>query len=271
MAEEANDVKPVVAVPEPTPAVPSTEENKVEEVVDEQAKADKEVADSILKPDTEDSKEEPAKVDEPIESDETKVEEQPKAKNEATNRIRTLANENRELRQKVEQLNSQAYKPATEQELVDEGLSETEAKVEALRQDIEVERFNRQVSELNSSLETESLQVLSDFPMFDPGTEEKPNPEYNPQLATQVQNLYRQAAGIQTDPNTGLVISANVLPYNFYKTFADAVEQTAQENQIKGQQATEKMLSAVDAPSSAAPSHQEKDPFLEGLLGKPNS
>ncbi|MEI7632136.1 MAG: hypothetical protein WCJ60_02335 [bacterium] len=244
-----DDVEQVVA--DTTAEVSSTEENKTEEVATE----DKTEEASQETEEEAETKEEEAK------SDETE-DEKPKAKNEANTRIRTLANENRELRQQVEQLNAQAYKPASEQELVDAGYSETDAKVEALRQDIEVERFNRQVTELNYSLQDEARAALNDFPVFNPNSD-----QYNETLAQNVADLYQQAAGVQTDPNTGLVVNANVMPYNFYKTFADTIQNVALDSQVKGQKANERMLAAVDAPSSAAPKEAKVDPFLQGLSG----
>lgn len=243
---EPADVSTEVEQQDTTPADSSTEETKSPEVAEETPEETETEA-------TEDS-------DEPTESEETDTEEKPRAKNNAQDRIRNLANENRQLRQQMEQLNAQVYQPQTADDLVNEGLSETDAKVESLRQEVEIERFNRQVTELNYGLEAEAKEVLRDFPVFNPDSD-----QYNGQLASQVQQLYQQTAGLQTDPNTGLVISANVLPYNFYKTFADAINVTAQENQIKGQKATEKMLASVDTPSSAAPKTEKEDPFLKGF------
>jgi hypothetical protein len=242
-----DDVEEVVA--DTTAEVSSAEENKTEVVAESKDDASQE------------TEAEAETQEEEAETEETK-DEKPKAKNEANTRIRTLANENRELRQQVEQLNAQVYKPATEQDLVDAGYSETDAKVEALRQDIEVERFNRQVTELNYSLQDEARAALNDFPVFNPKSD-----QYNETLAKNVAELYQQAAGVKTDPNTGLVINANVMPYNFYKTFADTIQNVALESQVKGQKANEKMLAAVDAPSSAPPKEAKVDPFLQGLRG----
>ena len=244
-----NDVEQVVA--DTTTEVSSAEENKTE------AEATKDKTEEA----SQETEEEAETKEEEAETEETE-DEKPKAKNEANTRIRTLANENRELRQQVESLNAQVYKPASEQDLVDAGYSETDAKLEALRQDVEVERFNRQVTELNYSLQDEARAALNDFPVFNPNSV-----QYDANLAGNVAELYQQAAGVRVDPNTGLVVSANVMPYNFYKTFADTIQNVALDSQVKGQKANEKMLAAVDAPSSAAPKEAKVDPFLQGLSG----
>lgn len=254
---DVNDMKDVEEVEqqEPTSPEPSTEENKAPEAVpgfDDETEPEKE---------TEGDKAEESDKDEPTEqADETDKDEKPRAKNEAQNRIRTLANENRQLRQQVEQLNSQVYSPATEQDLVEQGMPETEAKVESLRQQMEVERFNRTVTELNSTLNSEAQEVLRDFPLFDPES-----PEFKPELAQRANAIYQQSAGIQTDPNTGLVIQANVLPYDFYKSFAEAYEAGATTGKVNGQKATEQMLASVDVPSSTPPKEPKKDSFLSGF------
>lgn len=282
MAEDAIDLDvndfqeeaPAVVEQETTPKESSPKETKeTPEVVDDGFDTPKESKDSKedkpepkSKKETEDKPKEEAEApqeeaeEEPEQVEETDKEDKPRAKNSAQERIRTLANDNRALRQQVEQLNAQVYQPQTVQELVEAGESEAMAEAKALRQEIEYERFNRQVTELNHSIESESNKVLQDFPVFNPESD-----QYNKDLAERVGQLYSQTAGIQTDPNTGLAIQANVLPYDFYKTFAETIEQTTQKGEATGQKNAEKQLSAVEQPSSQAPRKPEKSAFEKGL------
>jgi len=195
------------------------------------------------------------------EAEEQKPEEQREGKKDANTRIRELANQNREYRQQIEQMNSQIYRAQTPQELMEEGETEAMAETKSLRQEIEMERFNRQVTELNHGLDSESQKVLQDFPIFDPDSE-----QYKPEIAERATALYMQASGFQKDPNTGLIVSANMLPYEFYKTIAETYESSATIGKIQGQKATEQMIASVETPSSASPRETKKDPIMEGLM-----
>jgi hypothetical protein len=190
---------------------------------------------------------------------ETDNEDKPRAKNAAENRIRTLANENRELKQKIESLN-QVYAPTPEQDLIEQGMSPEQAAVQSLREQIEVTEFNRRVTELNSTIESESAAVLNDFPIFDPESK-----DYNEALALRARAAFKKASAMQIDPNTGLVIQANVLPYDHYQSYADAYEEGAQKGKVSRQKANDQMLASVDVPSSAAPKQEQEDDFLKGF------
>ena len=134
------------------------------------------------------------------------------------------------------------------------------AEIQALRQENQMAAFNQHVSETNASLNTESLQLMADYPVFDSKSK-----QYNEHLATQVNALYQRVAGIETDQKTGLITNVQTLPYDFYKSFADIHSAGAQNGQVTGQRAAEKMLAAAETPSSTAPKPPKDDPFLAGL------
>src|SRR5690349_17487446 len=164
MAEEAQDVNPVVETQETTPAAPSTEENKTPEVADDStSKLWDDQADDATDPkeDTEEQKQEPETPEEP---EETKPEEQPRGKKDANTRIRELVAERNSYKTKFEELSNQVYKPQTVEDLVEEGMSEAEARVQALEQRLEIRDYNDKVSDAQFALNEDSSRVLTDFP-----------------------------------------------------------------------------------------------------------
>lgn len=200
-------------------------------------------------------------------TDETKEEDQPKGKMSAEERkqalsseIRTLANQKTELRAEIASLNAQVYRAKTSEELQEEGLDPAMAEIEAMKQTQKMSDYNNYVTDLNANLNVESLQVLHDFPVYDPESS-----DYNAELATRAEAVYRKVANIQIDPKTKLVVQASVLPYDIYKAFAETHKSGATNGQVKGQKATEKMLAAAETPSSSAPKQPKEDPFLTGL------
>lgn len=193
------------------------------------------------------------------------VEEAPKKgaearKAELQNEIRTLVSQRNNLRTEVETKNAEQYRPQTAAELVELGSDPVLAEIQALRQENQMSAFNQHVTETNANLNTESLQLMADYPVFDSRSD-----QYNEALAGQVNSLYQKVAGIQTDQKTGLITNVQTLPYDFYKSFAEIHAAGSQNGQVKGQQAAEKMLAAAETTSSSAPKQPKADPFLSGL------
>lgn len=190
-----------------------------------------------------------AKADEP-----NKVAEQ--RKTELNTEIRDLVSRRNALKEQVAKANEEVYQPATEDELVEQGLTATDAKVEALRQEIEVSKYNEKVADAQLTIGHESERVLNDFPIFNPDST-----EYDKELAEEAAGLLQ--ANLIFDPNTQQVIGSNVSPYQLYKTLARASGISVTKGQIKGQQDTEQMLANADSGSSAAPAKQKVDPLNE--------
>lgn len=251
---DANDVNDQAVQQDTTAADSSPVENNQPEATEDVKDLwdDKPKDSPEAKAETEGDKPEPTEEEKPEEADETKPEEQPRGKaderkEQLNTEIRTLVAQRNSIRSEVEKLNAQVYQPQTKDELVEQGLTETDAKVEALRQEIELNKFNEQVSEAQLTLRSEAEGVLRDFPMFDPNNKEA----FRPEIAAQVDHIL--ASSLITDPNTGQVIGSNVSPYQLYKSFADTYQASSTEGQVKGQQAAQRQLSAVEAPSSATP------------------
>lgn len=280
-ATETADVKSTATT---TPAVDETKETSTEA---DQIAADKAIEEDLRKEDKKKAKEDP------LESDDTDEEEKPEDAEESEEadkkesddekaerakgaearktalqtEIRELVSKRNELRAEVEQQNAKAYRVETAEELAEQGLTEDEAENEILRQEMQMREFNLHVADLNANLNLESLQVMQDFPIFDPDSS-----EYDSGLAQRVRGLYEQAAQPQVDKKTGLVLKSNIAPYDFYKAFAETHQNSGAksraEGKIEGQKASDKQLAAAETPSSTAPRTAKEDPFLKGLLSK---
>ena len=264
MTEEIVVNTPVVA---DTTSTESTPVETTSEVVDEQAIADKEIAESLKETDGKDETQVEVKADETEQKPQGKAEER---KQQLNSEIRDLVSQRNTLKAQVEQANAQVYQPATETELLEQINPETgesynrlEAKLAAMEQQAEMSRYNNQVAETQLTITSEVQGILKDFPMFDSQNKET----YNPEIAAQADRLL--AANLVYDPNTNQIIGSHVSPYELYKTIADAAKISSINGQIKGQKAVDQMQSRTDTTSSAAPTKSsEDDLFLKGLQGK---
>ncbi len=284
MAEQvASDVKEEAVGQVTTDTAPSPVETaepalEGEELLDDPT-ADKEIAEDLAK-EAKDKEPTPGE-DEPSDDDDEdpkdedpdkgedepdKDPEEPKKgaearKEQLQTEIRQLVAKRNELRAEVTDVNSKVYAPQSPEELVDQGMDPAMARVEALEQRTQMAEFNAHVADLNANLNIEALQVMADYPVFNPDA-----PEYDKALADKARQVYEKAAAVQTDPNTGLIIQANALPYEIYKAFAEAAQSGTQRGAINGQIAAEKNLAAADPVPTSAPKAAPEDPFLKGLM-----
>jgi hypothetical protein len=249
--------------PKAEPSTAKTEEEKPESAKSTEAQAE-ETKDETEADDTADKSEEPEAKDTDTEAEKgeetetkppTKAEER---KTQLNTEIRDLVAQRNTLRTEVEKANAEVYQPATEQELVDEGMSATDAKVEAMRQNLEVRDYNERVAEAQLTIESESNRILQDFAWANPNSGED---VYKKELAEEAAALLQ--SNLITDPNTGQVIGSNISPYQLYKTLDRASGISAVQGQIKGQQAAEQQLANVDAAGSAAPPKKKADPLAQ--------
>lgn len=269
MADEATDVKDSneitlddfnadeqaadKAAPSPAKETKAEKPDKVEEKPEgEDTKDEVKLPDVPTKGEEDKPKEDEGEVvppeDKPTKADERKT--------QLNTEIRDLVAQRNALKDEVTKANAEVYQPATEQDLVDEGLSATDAKVEALRQQIEVRDYNERVSEAQLTIESEANRVLTDFEWANPDS-----PTYKEELSKEASQLLE--SNLITDPNTGQVIGSNVSPYQLYKTLDRASGISSVEGQLKGQQNTEQMLANADTASSAAPPKKPVDALME--------
>lgn len=285
MADANDDVKSEVTPEEfEGKETPKTDPSPVKEEKSEkpEGKDTKTEKETPAPPDVPPKEAEPEKEAEDKESDEAdkpaedadkpedKPSETPKAderKQQLNTEIRDLVSQRNAIRAEVEKAN-EAYKPATEDELTDEvnpdtgeKYSSVEAKIEAMRQQQEIEKYNSDVADAQLTLHSEAERVLKEFPIFNPESD-----QYDKELATEAAALLEQ--NLNYDENTEQVIGSNVSPYQLYKTFAKARDISSVKGQIKGQQATERQLANADNASSAAPPSKAKDPLAELWSGE---
>lgn len=277
MADDAKGADaPDVEAPEITPEDFDGEQEKPEAKADKETpKAESKPAKEAEKPKPEDGKDtkEPEVPDVPLKDDKESAEDKDAVKSDEkpskaderkaqlNTEIRDLVSQRNALKEEVAKANSEVYQPATEDELVEQGMTATDAKVEALRQEIEVRNYNEQVADAQLTISSEAERVLNDFPIFNPDST-----EYDKELAQEAAGLLQ--ANLILDPNTSQVIGSNVSPYQLYKTLARASGISVTKGQIKGQQDTEAMLANADNATSAAPPKQKVDP-IDALWAEP--
>lgn len=208
----------------------------------------------------------PEETDESTEETETEeLSPADKRKEQLNTEIRDLVSQRNQLRQQVEEFNSQAYPVATEEQLQDAVNPETgeyytsvEAKLARMEQQQQLDKYNEQVAEAQLTVSTEAQRALSDFPLFDSQSK-----EYSPEIAAQADAILQ--ANLVQDPNTGQIVGSRVSPYQLYKSFADVWQKSQTAGAAKGQKAVEKMLSRADTPSGRSVATAKKDSFLEAF------
>ena len=173
--------------------------------------------------------------------------------------IRDLVAQRNALKTEIEKINGEVYQPATEDELTAQGLSPTDAKLEALSQRLEVQDYNNRVAEAQLVIESESQRVITDFPMFNPQS-----PDYRKDIAEEAAALMTDS--LEYDQNTGQIVGSKISPYRLYKTLAASHSVSAQAGQLQGQQDTEKMLARADNLGGTAPKVEKKDPIMDIFL-----
>lgn len=215
--------------------------------------------------DTDKPPEETPTDEEPETPKPTKAEER---KTQLNTEIRDLVAQRNALKKEVEKQTGEVYQVATEADLVDDGMSVTDARVEVIRQQMEVRDYNDRVSEAQLTLSSEVNRVMNEFPMFNSESDQF-DQELTEEAAQLLEaNLIRDdnvpEIGIDGKPTgKGLIIGSNVSPYRFYKTLARAASISATKGQLKGQQAREEMAANADSPGSVAPPKKAADPLAE--------
>jgi hypothetical protein len=265
-ADEAEDT---AAAESSTKETKSEAETKVEEPTKGTETEGEESSEEADKADKSDEGTEDAAAEEEAQTEDENTEEtetdQPKPrsaearKEELNKEIREKLAERDAIRKEIADLNSQHYQPRSEEQLVEEGMDEAEARATAAEERMKIAEFNSHVANVTTNLEMQSLQVMSEFPEFDPESD-----QYNPDLTRQAQGLYARVAGLKVDQKTGMVYDAAVFPYDIYKEIALTHRAGAKSGQVQGQKSTEKMLQRAETPTSSAPKAPKKSE-LEAL------
>jgi hypothetical protein len=186
---------------------------------------------------------------------------------ERAKRFYELRQEQKQHRRAVEQAVSQNYQPQPVEQLVqhflDQGYTQFEAEMKAdsevRNQREQLQETRTQVAELNMRINTEAVQVMHDFPVFDPTS-----PEYDKDFANKASAMYERAAGVMKDPKTGVIVATNLTPYEFYKNLADLRASGQTQAQLKAQKAAEAQMARVDA----QPSMRQETKFSDMSLSE---
>lgn len=275
-------VKDEVVAQDATVAAPAAPEPKDTEVAeDDLMEASLEELDpDIDKEEETDSKaSSESQADDPTE--ETEPETQPQGEQKVApkseNRYRQLANENRELKERLTRLKTQETQVASEQELLNEVNPETgeyytvqEAERIARQQTLEQtaqsaaqERYVLEVQQNQDTIRSEAQKALTEFPMFD-----SDNPAYNPTLSAQADQLLGQSLII----DNGVLVGSTLSPYQIYKTIADATQANSAKARADAQRSVEKMTANVDTTGGSSQATKTKvDPDLEAFDTEANS
>jgi hypothetical protein len=168
--------------------------------------------------------------------------------------------ERQQKQRQIERTVDSQYQPQTMAELtnkfMEQGYDEFQAQMlardERREQQAQINEARTQIAELNMQIETEAVQVMHDFPVFDPTRK-----EYDKDFAEKASQLYVRAASPVTDPKTGLVIQANMTPYQFYQHLAEMRGSGVSQAQVKAQTAVQQQMAAVTPQSSVAPPKED--------------
>lgn len=174
------------------------------------------------------------------------------------NRFQKLANENRDLRAKLAEL--ETLQVPSEQDYLDGGYDPVEAKVNALEASYNRDRQVDQIMQLNQVIDNDMNRIVADFPQLNPKS-----PEFNKDLALKLFNQYDQDADAEYTED-GITLKTNQLPYQYIKDKMELVGLATAKAKVQAQKDVEQMVAAADTPSSKAPPATEaKDKSTKDL------
>lgn len=154
--------------------------------------------------------------------------------------------ERQRTKNETTRLVNENYQAPTEQQLVDQGMSEQEARLEAKIQEVNFATERSRVAELNASLRDEAVQVQQQFDVFNPSS-----PNYDEEFATQVGESYKQYARVNTDEN-GIVMNADVPLYDYYQQQYNLYNRGLSRGQQNAQANSEHMLARTENPGGSS-------------------
>lgn len=187
---------------------------------------------------------------------------------ERSQRFYEMRQEQKRSREQVEKAVNQNYQPQPVDQLtqhfVDQGYDEFQANMLA-REEVRSQRESiaearAEVAELNSKLVSESVQVMHDFPVFDPKSS-----EYDEGFAKLASDMYMRAANPVTDPKTGAIVQTNLMPHDFYKELHTMRTMSASKAEAKAKKAVSQQIASVSPQSSSAPISVKRGNSMEEL------
>lgn len=244
--------------------VSSTEETKAETVesavfeamkddfLPAQEEADTDTAEEVADDTKEDETETEVEEDKPA-ADETEIDDS-ELKEKTQKRVRNLLAEKRDLEAKVQALEAERNQPHTVDEYVEAGYSETRAELEALKEDLRVQRETQAVAQLNTDMIQAGADVEKHFPVFD-----ESSPEYDADFVKEVGESYRRQANVTLDPSNEYVVRADIPLYDFYKQAADWRARGQELGRKAGAQDSAKQFASTEQAPSARPAAKPAD------------
>lgn len=184
----------------------------------------------------------------------------------SVNRFQKLANENRELRERLAQLDARKAQVATEQELLNQinpdtgdyytiADAERAARMQAnerQQERLQVEEYNLQVQQNRHQLSTEAEKSLADFPELDETSD-----KFDEATAREFEAALSQALILDQQGNP---IGAYMSPYQLARSIVSPARAAAQRaetlGQAKAQKATAKMLASSDPSPTSSQSNK---------------
>lgn len=189
----------------------------------------------------------------PVDAEETEAQPIETKSKGAQERIRHLANENRQLREYAASL--EALKANTEEDYIAAGYEQERAEFLAFKESVEQDKAINAVVQLNSSIDNDVNSILRDFPEFNP----KSDKFIGEAEAKEVAAMYDEWADVQYDPQGRIAVSAKALPYDFYKRQADLIRKSQARAGVKAQASAEKMLASAEPQASSVPADSGDD------------
>lgn len=251
MAEEAvQDVSPIesevtqeVAVEPTTETTPSEVEQTADEEVTEEA--------------TETSEEATETESDPV-TEETEL--APKSQN----RFQRLANENRDLKEKIKTM--EELQVPTEQDYLDDGQDPVTAKLNAMDARLAQKDAVDSVIHLNQSIDNDLSRAFNEFPQLNPDSK-----NFNERLAKSIMDQYDRDSGAQYDGESGIMISTTQLPYTYIKDKMDLIGIASSQAKVEAQKNVESMVGHADISASTAstitPENETIDQMRDRLAG----
>lgn len=142
------------------------------------------------------------------------------------------------------------FGPSSEQDLLDQGYGDTEARIEAKIQELDFARAKDRLVRLNSDMQRDAERVYKDFPVFNPESK-----EYDADFAKKVEDRYQRVARLRIE-NVGengtdkIITNAEEPLYKFYEEAAEFYAKGSNRGVDQGQKNAVKMMSRAQKPAS---------------------
>lgn len=153
--------------------------------------------------------------------------------------------ERQRTRNDVTQKINQEYAPPSEQQLVEQGLSEQEARIEAKLQEVNFAQERSRVAELNAGMRDEAVQVQQQFDIFNPSS-----PNYDKEFTEQVGDNYKRDARVQQDGD--MILNADVPLYDYYQQWYNSYNRGLSRGTQQAQANSEQMLARTENPGGSS-------------------